>query len=364
MRKTLFLYFLLIPVLSFAQDNTSVSLQPAPINDGPYIFNVNDTFKVKWIENNVLKESSINKKNYTAINRVFNLSCNYKNLKRKYSQRRDFNQNYKGIDSIIAISDVHGRYNTYINLLKANGVIDNELNWKFGKGHFVFLGDAFDRGEMVTEIVWHLFSLEKQAHKAGGMVHVLLGNHEAMMLNKDLRYIHDKYKRVELISGTKYFDLYSDNSVLGKWLRSRPVIISINDILFVHAGISVKLIQNNLTINRINHIFSDSIIGKNIQPTCKSEVLKLLNGDDGPLWYRGYFKDTTFNESQLNTILSFYNKKYIVVGHTPYKEFKLLFDNKIIGIDNGIMYDQPGGVLIVKNKCFYKGLVTGDRIKL
>jgi hypothetical protein len=364
MRKAIFFYLLLIPLLSYAQDNTSNSIPSATINDGPYIFNVNDTFKVKWIENNVLKESGMNKKNYTAINRVFHLSCNYKDLKQKNSQNRDFNQNYKGADSIIAISDVHGRYNTYVNLLKANGVIDNDLNWKFGKGHFVFLGDAFDRGDMVTEILWHLFSLEKQAQKAGGRVHVLLGNHEAMMLNKDLRYIHEKYKKVESITGTKYFDLYSDNSELGKWLRSKPVIISINDILFVHAGISEKLIQQNLSINKINHLFSDSIIGKNIQSTCKSDLLKLLNGDDGPLWYRGYFKDTTFNENHLNAILSFYNKKQIVVGHTTYKEFKLLFDNKIIGIDNGIMLDQPGGVLIVKNNCFYKGLVTGDRIKL
>ena len=364
MRKVLFFYLLLISLLSYAQDNTSNSIQSAPINDGPYIINVNNTFKVKWIENNVLKESGMNKKNYTAINRVFHLSCNYKDFKQAYSQNRDFNQNFKGVDSIIAISDVHGRYNTYINLLKANGVIDNELNWKFGKGHFVFLGDAFDRGDMVTETLWHLFSLEKQARKAGGRVHVLLGNHEAMMLSKDLRYIHEKYKKVELIAGTKYFDLYSDNSVLGKWLRSKPVIISINDVLFVHAGISVKVIQNNLTINRINQTFSDSIIGKYIQSTCKSDVLKLLNGDNGPLWYRGYFKDTMFNENHLNAILCFYSNKHIVVGHTPYKEFKLLFDNKIIGIDNGIMLDQPGGVLIIKNNRFYKGLVTGDKIKL
>ena len=217
---------------------------------------------------------------------------------------------------------------------------------------------------MVTETLWHLFSLEKQARKAGGRVHVLLGNHEAMMLSKDLRYIHEKYKKVELIAGTKYFDLYSDNSVLGKWLRSKPVIISINDVLFVHAGISVKVIQNNLTINRINQTFSDSIIGKYIQSTCKSDVLKLLNGDNGPLWYRGYFKDTMFNENHQNAILCFYSNKHIVVGHTPYKEFKLLFDNKIIGIDNGIMLDQPGGVLIIKNNRFYKGLVTGDKIKL
>ena len=78
MRKMLVLYLLLISLLSYAQDNTSNSIQSVPINDGPYIFNINDTFKIKWIENNVLKESGMNKKNYTAINRVFHLSCNCK----------------------------------------------------------------------------------------------------------------------------------------------------------------------------------------------------------------------------------------------------------------------------------------------
>lgn len=363
MKKIAFLYLLLIPLLSLAQDDTSKLLRLEQINDGPYIFYVNDTFKIQWIENNVLRETFINQKKPTTINSILNLSFNYKDLKNIYSQNRDFDQNYIGVDSIVAISDVHGRYNTYINLLIANGVIDNELNWKFGKGHLVFLGDAFDRGDMVTEILWHLFNLEKQAQEVGGMVHILLGNHEVMMFNKDLRYINEKYKKVEEITNTKYYDLYSDNSVLGKWLRSKPVIISINDIIFVHAGISAKLIESSLSIKQINHAFSDSIIGKDNQSIRKGDVFELLNGDNGPLWYRGYCQDTTFNEISLNSILSFYDKKCIVVGHTPYKEFKRLFNDKIINIDNGIMYDQPGGVLIIKNKDFYKGLVTGDMIK-
>jgi len=101
------------------------------------------------------------------------------------------------------------------------GIIDKNLNWKFGTGHLVVLGDTFDRGDMVTEVLWHLFGLEKQAAKAGGMVYVLLGNHEALVLNKDLSYLNEKYKEVEVISNTNYFDLYSENSVLGRWLRNR-----------------------------------------------------------------------------------------------------------------------------------------------
>ena len=50
---------------------------------------------------------------------------------------------------------------------------------------------------MVTEVLWHLFGLEKQAAKAGGMVHVLLGNHEIMVLRNNLIEINEKYRKVE-----------------------------------------------------------------------------------------------------------------------------------------------------------------------
>jgi len=86
---------------------------------------------------------------------------------------------------------------------------------------------------MVTEILWHLFNLEKQAARAGGMVHLLLGNHEGMLFSGDRRYLNEKYILTEKLMNTRYIDLYGENSVLGKWLRSKPVMISIDDLLFL-----------------------------------------------------------------------------------------------------------------------------------
>ena len=150
----------------------------------------------------------------------------------------------------------------YTDILQANGVIDKDLNWKFGKGHLVYLGDAFDRGDRVTELLWHLFTLEKQAEKAGGMVHVLLGNHDDMVLSGDQRYMNEKYRKVEELTKTNYSDLYSENSVLGKWLRNKPVMITINDILFVHGGISIDMVRMKLPVKQANKLFSGKIIGK------------------------------------------------------------------------------------------------------
>jgi hypothetical protein len=316
------------------------------------------------IEKSVLSEYYISAENYPEIKTAIHLSCEYKDLLSVYSQKADYRQNYNEVDSIIAVSDVHGQFEKYTKILQANGVIDNDLNSKFGKGHLVYLGDAFDRGDKVTELLWHLFALEKQAEKAGGMVHVLLGNHDDMAISGDQRYMNKKYRKVEELTKTNYADLYSTNSVLGKWLRSKPVMITINDILFVHGGISMDMVRLKLTVKQANNLFSGKILGKAIAPDNKNKKVELLAGDNGPLWYRGFFEDSTFSENRLDSILNFYDSKHIVVGHTTFENIKVLYDSKIIGIDAGLGYNQPGEVFIYKKGNFYSGSITGERTKL
>ena len=243
------------------------------INDGPYIFIVGDKIFVKWIENNELRKDDISPDNFNEIRKKFNLSVNFDDLRQTSSLVPEYEQSYHDVDSIGVITDIHGEYDTYISILKAAGIIDKNLNWKFGKGHLVVLGDIFDRGSMVNEVLWHLFGLEKQALKAGGMVHVTLGNHEYLVLRKDLSYINEKYREAEVISGIKYYDQYSDSSVLGKWLRSIPVMITINNILFVHGGVSTEMIHRNLSIGQINRKFSNDILGKSLKEVnCDEEL--------------------------------------------------------------------------------------------
>ncbi len=334
------------------------------INDGPYFFLAGDTLKAIRIEGSMVRESFFLPDRSSVITLPSGQQTSYRELTKTYRTKPKYRQSFKRIDSIAAISDVHGHYDNYLKQLLANGIIDKDLNWKFGRGHFVFLGDAFDRGDEVTEILWHLFKLEKQAARDGGMVHLLLGNHEQMVLSGDLRYIHEKYSKVEAITGTKYSDLYSGASVLGRWLRTKPVMITINDILFVHAGASPQLIQKKLKIKDINQLFAERITGKEVDFPTGDEVLDLLGGNMGPLWYRGYFNDTTLTLNQVDSILDFYGKERIFVGHTPHKEVTILYDNKVTGIDTGMGYGQPGTMIIFKEGRFYRGSASGVRTGL
>lgn len=363
-RPLLYLVICLLfnPALSAAY--LSEGRDSLPVNDGPYISFLHDTLRVLRIENSLLREEYLLPGDRSRIKISQIQSADYEDFMKVFSEKPDYRQSFKRVDSIAVITDVHGQYGIFLKQLMANGIIDKSLNWKFGRGHLVYLGDAFDRGDMVTEILWYLFSLEKQAARAGGMVHFILGNHELMILDEDLRYINQKYNIVEAITGITYYNLYSENSVLGKWLRTRPVIVTINDIIFVHGGISPELVHRNLSIKQINQEFSDSIVGRNLWLPGENEELIFLAGDKGPLWYRGYFTDTIFTESSLDSILMFYDKAHIVVGHSTHKDIKSLFNNKILGIDAGIMYSQPGVMLIYKEGCFYKGSGTGKREKL
>ncbi len=361
-------FFLIIGIfLSFSSSAIVLDAEyyTDTLSAGPYIFRENNKIKARWIDKGRIKSDVLTAENYSEFKKKFNLSFDYIDLKESSPSKPDYAQVYTSVDSLSAISDIHGEYDKYINLLKASGIIDKNLNWKYGKGHLVVLGDAFDRGDKVTQILWHLFGLEKQALEAGGMVHVILGNHELMIFGKDETYLNDKYRKVEELLQVKYSDLFAANSVLGKWLRSKPIVITINDILFVHAGISIEMVDRKLKIEQINRGFSDMLAGKEIQSDAEYEKLIFLNDDNGPIWYRGYFREQDFSENQLDSILSFYGTGHIVVGHTHCEGINPIFKNKIFGIDAGISTDnEPGQMLIYKDGIFYAGLASGKRIKL
>jgi hypothetical protein len=353
------LYFNSTPMLSSPGEGNQYN-----INDGPYIFLEGGKLRARWIENGNIRTDNINRDSFIKLKKRFNLLFEYDDLTGTDQLKPDYNQNYRRVDSIGVITDLHGEYNSYINLLKGSGIIDENRNWRFGTGHLVVLGDIFDRGEKVTEILWHLYGLEKQAFKAGGKMHLLLGNHEIMVLSNDTRYIHEKYRSVEKITGIKYSDLFPVNSVLGKWLRTKPVIVSINNIIFTHAGISPEMVQRQMTFRQINQLFATRIVGVPMEIVCENEELLFLVDAKGPIWYRGYFYDPDITERVIDEILQYYNKKHIIVGHTPDYEFRTLYNNKVIGADAGRGMDQAGRVLMFRDGFYYRCTASGNRIKL
>src|SRR5690606_12940354 len=93
---------------------------------------------------------------------------------------------------LLVVADTHGEYDILVQLLQRQHVIDERLRWSFGRGHLVLLGDVFDRGAHQIEILWLMYQLQADAAAAGGGVELLIGNHEAMVMRGDLRYLHPR----------------------------------------------------------------------------------------------------------------------------------------------------------------------------
>ena len=334
------------------------------ISDGPYIFYEGKNIVAKWIENDSLVSEIVTEDNIEKFKTKFNVFPEYSMLVKKKYKRIGYKQDYQDIEMFIALSDIHGQYNLFVDLLKVHKVVDDNGNWIFGENHLVINGDIFDRADGVTESLWMIYQLTYQAEEEGGKVHLLIGNHEAMILEKDFRYLHSKYLRTAQLMDTTYDYLYSEQTIIGQWIRNIPIMITINNILITHAGISPKFIDYKLTPKKANKIFLNYIIGKPWDLIQNDSVLEFLNGADGPLWYRGYFNKTELNEEQLDMTLDYLKKDHIIVGNTSQESVTSLFNGKVFAIDSSIKLGKSGEVLIYEKGEFYRGTLAGQKIKL
>lgn len=326
------------------------------ITDGPYVFYEDGETILKWIETDQVVEKSITDKNSDLLEDNFGIELKPEWFIPK-DETVDYKQEFKDVDRIVAISDIHGQYKVFVKILREYQIIDEHNNWSFGKGHLIIVGDIFDRGPQVNEAFWLVYKLEDQAKEAGGKVHYLMGNHEEMIINKDFRYVNDKYLATAKLMNLEYDQLFNEKTLIGRWLRTKPVIIQINDILFVHAGISPEFVEQGFTSEQVNRIFLNEILGKTREEIRKDTILNFLRSSNGPIWYRGYFNDETLNRDQVDVILDHFDKKHIVVGHTSQECIVSLFRDRIFGVDSSIKNGQYGEVLIYDKGDFFRGTI-------
>jgi hypothetical protein len=329
--------------------------------DGPYITVNEDKKDILWIQKGkVMKESIMSSDTIDFFN--------VPNLPKVDLHKLDFDidttLSYSEVSHFAAISDIHGQHDLFIELLTAQGIIDSLQNWSYGEGHLVIVGDIFDRGDKVTESLWFLFDLEKQAKKAGGKVHVLLGNHEVMVLHGDIGYINPKYRYTSGASRTPYPDLFTDKTVLGQWLRSKKITVTINDFVFVHGGFSKKVIDKENSLSQINKVFKDEILPERAITYDTTEFISNLYFENGPLWYRGYAHPEGFDSEQAEYILGKLDKESIIVGHTSMPQVMSLFDNRVVLVDSSIKFGKSGELLIFEDDILYRGLLNGDKLLL
>lgn len=204
---------------------------------------------------------------------------------------------FENVDRIVALSDIHGAYGPMVAALQNAGVLDDQLTWSGESAHLVVVGDILDRGPESRRAMDLLMRLETESTLAGGMVHVLIGNHEAMNLIGDLRYVsEEEYAAFAADEDPEdrehWFREYSNRRATGKksarelraafdqsfpsgffahrrafssegkygnWLLSKPIIVVINDTAFVHGGLPPML--GEVGIDVVNGRLRSDMVG-------------------------------------------------------------------------------------------------------
>jgi len=305
--KTLYLSIIALLVFNIVEAN--ISEPPIKYNDGPYIIIEKDKCVSYLVVEGILNQQELAKNTPSFIEIPFS-----KTLEINPNKEFEIPQTkYESEEPIVAISDIHGQYDVFEQLLRSNKVIDQENNWIFGKGNLVIVGDVMDRGDKVMECLWLIYHLEQQAQSQGGKVHFLLGNHELMVMNGDINYLHKKYLYTSALFKKPYNTLFAPNTFMGRWLKSKNVILQIKDKLFVHGGLSQQAMTLGLSIEEINTTFRDKLYYKSPSEIEAVPELSTLYYENGPLWFRGYAYPYSFNKVGIDSLQNALSLNHIIV---------------------------------------------------
>jgi hypothetical protein len=221
--------------------------------------------------------------------------------------------------------------------------------------------------------------LEPQAAKAVGYIHALIGNHEAMNLYGDLRYVppadYESFRtgEAEKLRETAYKALleemakqsaggnvddafrkkwdaehplgyferramFGPEGTYGRWIRGHNTVIKIDGSIFLHGGISPK--YAGYSLKKINDRVREEL----------DDFRKLQGGivtdQEGPLWYRGLATgDEDALEGHVKKVLKNCGVERIVIGHT-FTDGAVTprFSGRVLLIDIGLarLYDSFG----------------------
>jgi 3',5'-cyclic AMP phosphodiesterase CpdA len=227
------------------------------------------------------------------------------------------------VHRIVAVGDLHGDFSAWRDIARAAQLIDQRGHWIGRDTILVQTGDVVDRGPNSLEIIRDLMRLQREAVRTHGQVIVLVGNHEAMNLTGDLRYVSagDYAAFADSRSAQRRENVYTANKALieaayrqrvpdmtseaikqawidatplgalehrvawrpdgeiGRWIVSNPAIVLLDGNLFVHGGLSPS--YSRLTIADMNHQVAAALTAQD------TDVRSIINDPLGPLWYRG-----------------------------------------------------------------------------
>jgi hypothetical protein len=237
------------------------------------------------------------------------------------------------VNRIIVIGDIHGDMDKLLKCLRIPNLIDDKNDWIGGKSVVVQVGDQIDscrfRGSGNCnqptnsldeaddiKILYFLTKLHNQASKQGGAVYSLMGNHELMNVNGDMRFVsHNNinYNGMDLEGRKK---LFKPGCKIANFLAcTRKMALVIGSNLFVHAGIVPEMKAKYNNIDDMNKLLALFLLKELDQPEIFKDLF--MAGKTSPLWTRMFGNDQILNCEQISETLKTYKVGKMFVGHTP-----------------------------------------------
>ena len=105
--------------------------------DGPYLQYEGDSVKVTWIDTGALHRHMVHKDSAYIFDQERLPSFSLQELNVEVDDEIELS----GIENFIALSDIHGQFDVFEQLIRAHGIADDEGHWTFGEGHLIIVGD-------------------------------------------------------------------------------------------------------------------------------------------------------------------------------------------------------------------------------
>ncbi len=268
---------------------------------------------------------------------------------------------------VVAIGDIHGDPDALLAILVEMNLIGPDGKWVGGDAHLVFTGDLVGRGADSSTVYRIVLSLAEQAKASGGMVHALVGNHDYMVQEGDMRYIPlaDAATYKEMKKNKTEMDLTKGNfpfmkreqravvaahtgeTPLGRWNSPRNAIIQIGDVMYVHGGFERWMMGADP--GRVNATLRGWVDFLHNAGGYPGNDYLWVHGEKGPLWTRE-LNDGKFPNSTFAKILRDNGATKAVVAHNPTRsrEIETRYGGKLLRIDTGISQYYGGKLSAVE----------------
>jgi hypothetical protein len=273
----------------------------------------------------------------------------------------DRSYRYPAPERLVALGDLHGDLAVTRKALRLSGAIDAQDRWTGGKLVVVQTGDEIDRGDDDRAVVELFDRLADAASSAGGRVVALIGNHEAMNVSGDLRYVtkggYAAFEGTDTshVPGAALARLpvveqgrlaaFLPGGPFARRLAQRDTIVVVGDTVFVHGGVTTDHVSYG--IGRLNREVKRWMDGAGMTPPP-------VQDPDGPLWTRRYSDDKAgIDCAGLGAALAAVGASRMVVGHTPHEEgISSACDGRVWRIDTGLSsyYGGPTEVLEIRGE--------------